>query len=316
GHTLTIHTSQGWRGGLCQNLLANVQDLTITGTATITGSNTQRMCAGGLACFISKDNLTISNVTSNIYVDVTSGYHNGDYAPYIGGLVGTLNESATKATFSNCHFTGTLSSNESIEAMGGILGSGALGAQITFSNCSSSGTLQCRQYGTKGVGGIAGASGAKLDPGEILTFNNCSFSGIIDYFSGGDWVTRIGGILGNLERGAVLTDCSFTGLIKADMNNKAYFAGDSNNRGIGGLIGRDTAPVDENPNMNAKAILTDCVSNGRITVVRSADTDANNLSHIGHITGLQMNTTESHSETRCIGTNIITVNGSTISPDH
>ena len=75
------------------------------------------------------------------------------------------------------------------------------------------------------------------------------------------------------------------------------------------MIGRDTAPNSGYPKMNAKAILTDCVSNGRISITNSGDSESDNKSHVGQIIGLQKNKTETHVETNCTATTVISVNG-------
>ncbi|MCR4564454.1 MAG: hypothetical protein K5651_00005, partial [Bacteroidales bacterium] len=238
-HTLTFATDYMHRGGLFQNIGANVHDLKLAGSVTCTASyDSYNIVAGGLAGYISADGISITNVISDVDIRVTSTevkiIHAGGLVAMLDGVIST----PSTVTFTNCHFTGSVSSSESIEAIGGILGHcSSFGEQVTFTNCTTSGTLSCTLKGTKGVGGIVGCGGTKLNPGQIVTLDHCSFSGIINYFSGGNYVTRIGGMIGNLERGAILTNCSFTGIINADMNKKAYFASDAAVGGIGGEIG-------------------------------------------------------------------------------
>ncbi|MBQ7517858.1 MAG: hypothetical protein IJR34_06165 [Bacteroidales bacterium] len=306
GHTLTISTQQAERGGLFQNVGKNVHDLNISGTIECTGSESQYYIkAGSLASFISADRVTIKNVHSNATIKVNNNTEGN--VIYVGGLVSTVNSTISQpqtVTFEDCSFTGTITTTKSVEAVGGILGAGGAGAQITFRNCSGNATMSCTGRGVKGVGGIAGGSGTNTNPGEILYFTDCSFTGTINYVSDGNYDTRIGGILGNLERGAQMNGCSFTGTINANMKRKAYFAGTS--RGIGGLVGKDTAPDSGYPNMNAQCILTDCVSAGTIALTNVGDTEEDILSHVRQLVGFQYNYTETHIETNCTANSTIT----------
>ncbi|MCR4565875.1 MAG: hypothetical protein K5651_07285 [Bacteroidales bacterium] len=306
GHTLTISTQQAERGGLFQNVGKNVHDLNILGTIECTGSESQYYIkAGSLASFISADGVTIKNVHSNATIKVNNNTEGN--VIYVGGLVSTVNSTISQpqtVTFEDCSFTGTITTTKSVEAVGGILGAGGAGAQITFRNCSSNATMSCTSRGVKGVGGIAGGSGTNTNPGEILYFTDCSFTGTINYVSDGNYDTRIGGILGNLERGTQMTGCSFTGTINANMKGKTYFAGSS--RGIGGLVGKDTAPDSGYPNMNAQCILTDCVSAGTIALTNVGDTEEDILSHVRQLVGFQYNHTETHVETNCTANSTIT----------
>ncbi|MCQ2152381.1 MAG: hypothetical protein MJY70_04940 [Bacteroidales bacterium] len=308
-HTLTIATKQAERGGLFQNLGANVRDLKIAGTMECTGGAGKYIRMGSLAGYLSADGVTISNVTST--VDIKANNNTNGETMYIGGIIGLYDAAISKPVtvrFENCQFNGTITTTKSVESLGGILGQAQQGSETYITNCSSSAVITCTARGIKGVGGIVGSGGVTTNPGEIVYLTGCSYTGTINYASDGNYDTRIGGILGNLERGAELTGCSFTGTINADMKGKAYLAG-STTRGIGGMIGRDTAPNSGYPKMNAKAILTDCVSNGRISITNSGDSESDNKSHVGQIIGLQKNKTASHVETNCTATTVISVNG-------
>lgn len=305
GHTLTVNTKQAERGGLFQNLGANVRNLHIAGRMEATAGSGKYVRMGSLASYVSRDGVIIENVSSS--AELLTSNQVGETA-IIGGLVGVTNNvinTPKTLVFKDCSFTGSITTVTSIEAVGGIMGQAANGIIMTMDNCTCSATINCSARGVKGIGGIIGGGGTSTNPGEIVKLNGCSFDGIIEYASDGNYDTRIGGLLGNLERGAELTGCSFTGTIHADMKSKAYFAG-SSTRGIGGIIGRDTAPNAGYPNMNAKALITDCVSNGTIKVVNSGDTEADNLSHVGQIVGLQKNTSSSHVESGCTASSIIT----------
>lgn len=311
-HTLTIATKQANRGGLFQNLYVNVHDLKIAGTMETTADKaTSVSCMGSLSSYIGKNGLLIENVSSTVKMTYKS-YVNGAKAGYVAGIIGCADDvqedKIETFTMKNCHFNGSITVLNSALVVGGIFGQGGYGMHGYFENCTCSADITATTSGwISHTGGIVGSTGKETNPGEIMTITDCSYSGTITFKQNGQYFSRFGGILGNLERGAELTRCSFTGAMNVDQNKKASYTG--TDRAIGGLVGRDVAPVETNPNMNAKAIITDCVAGGTITVTNSADTDANVLRCVNRIVGLQQNTSASHVETNCTATTVITVNG-------
>ena len=309
GHTLTINTKQANRGGLCQNLAANVRDLNIAGRMETTASDaTSISVMGGLACYVSKDGLVVENVHSSVDM-VYKSYVNGAEAGYVAGLIGSADATYSKPTtltIRNCSFSGSITTSNHALAIGGILGHAqAYGMQATIEKCDVSANFTAVTTGWACyVGGIVGCGGTALEPGEIMNISNCTYSGTFTFKQNNQYYCRFGGIIGDLQRGAVISDCSFTGKILVDQNNKVSYSG--NDRGVGGIIGRETAPNASFPNMNAKAILTRCNSKGTITITNSADTPENNSSHVRQISGCQLNTTSSHVETDCTSNSIIT----------
>lgn len=305
GHSLTINTKQAERGGLFQNICKSVSNLVIKGTVECTGGSGKYIRMGSIGSYISADGVTISNVTSNVTLKANNDT-NGETI-YVGGLVGCYNADVSKpqtVRFENCHFHGSITTTKSVEAVGGILGAASQSAKTYMKNCTCDAAIKCTARGVKGIGGILGGSGTSTAPGEINYLENCSYTGTITYVSDGNYDTRIGGILGNLERGAELTNCSFTGTINADIKNKTYF--DTDTRGIGGMVGRDTAPNASYPNMNARCIMTDCVSNGTIAVTNCTASDADKASHIGQLVGRRKNTSSTYQENNCTKTSTIT----------
>lgn len=303
GHTLTFNTTHGTRGGLVQNLGADVHDLKLAGTISAKDANAH---VGSLACLLSKAGLTVSNVISTVEFTISN---TGCRA---GGLIGagdTTFGQPTSFTMKNCQFNGKMIITANAYAVGGLLGDASdNNVRFTFENCSSKATITVGACKVANLGGLVGRGGAS---DNILTFNECEFGGVLSYTLGGSEydLTRIGGLLGNLERGGVFTKCSFTGKITADWNGGRILGAGGGSCGIGGFVGRNTGHSD-NAALNIKAIFTDCVSKGTIAVTSSTDSEAANKARLGHIIGSSNNTNvTTHVETGCTYGSTITVNG-------
>ncbi len=303
GHTLTFNTTHGARGGLVQNLGADVHDLKLAGTISAKDANAY---VGSLACLLSKAGLTVSNVISTVEFTISN---TGCRA---GGLIGagdTTFGKPTSFTMKNCQFNGKMIITANAYAVGGLLGDASdNNVRFTFENCSSKATITVGACKVANLGGLVGRGGAS---DNILTFNECEFGGVLSYTLGGSEydLTRIGGLLGNLERGGVFTKCSFTGAINVDFNRVKVLGGGGGSCGIGGFVGRNTAHND-NAALNIKAIFTDCVSKGTLAVTSSTDTEGTNKTRLGHIIGSSNNTNATtHVETGCTYGSTITVNG-------
>lgn len=300
-HTLTYKATHASRGGLIQNLGANVHDLVIDGTINATGKDAY---VGGLACLLSKSGLTVSNVTSTVEITLTNT------GCRMGGFIGAGDPSFSKPVNFNmkdCHFNGKLKTTANAYAVGGLIGDVSdNNVRWTFDNCDVHGTIEVAGSKVNSLGGLVGRGGAA---DNILTFNGCEFAGNLSYSLAGTELdlTRIGGFLGNLERGGIFSKCSFTGTMTADWNNVKVLNDPSH--GFGGFVGRNTGHND-NAALNIKALFTDCVSKGTITVKNSADIESNNILRIGHLIGSSNNNNETtHVETGCTYESVITVNG-------
>lgn len=284
GHTLTVNTSHTTRGALIQDVMADVHDLNIAGTMKCTGAAAMM---GGLCCYISNDNVTISNVNSSVAMT-----YSGSGNSYIGGLVAgqrKYGSSAVKYTMTGCSFSGSITSSTAGKAIGGIVAVGQIGMKGYLTNCSCTGTITVSGGLMEAVGGIYGASGSSTNPGEIVYLDKCSFGGTINYKnSTASGNCRIGGMIGDLARGAELNACVSSGDINVNMNSIKF--ANSTGRGIGGIIGRNTIPSASYPNMNAYSKLTGNSFTGRITVTDSVDSEAENAACIDQIVGRKINT--------------------------
>lgn len=300
-HTLTYKTTHASRGGLIQNLGADVHDLNVAGTITANGGNAY---VGSLACLLSKSGLTVTNVTSTVEITLTNT------GCRMGGFIGAGDPSFSKPVNFNmkdCQFNGKLKTTANAYAVGGLIGDVSdNNVRWTFDNCDVHGTIEVTGCKVNSLGGLVGRGGAA---DNILTFNGCEFAGNLSYSLAGTELdlTRIGGFLGNLERGGIFSKCSFTGTMTADWNNVKVLNDASH--GFGGFVGRNTGHND-NAALNIKALFTDCVSKGTITVKNSADIESNNILRIGHLIGSSNNNNETtHVETGCTYESVITVNG-------
>lgn len=348
GHTLTFNTTHGSRGGLVQNLGADVHDLNLAGTISAKDANAY---VGSLAYLLSKTGLTVSNVTSTVEITISNTgcraggligagdtsflpdgvtlmddfnmknchfngkiiVNNNAYA--VGGILGSAEGKLKSSEFTGCQFNGNITVSGNAQNVGGLLGNaGNKGLHATFNNCKcgSEATITCKEGASKFIGGLVGTSGNCTNPGEIMTMNDCSFEGTIDYSHksdvGVDGEIRIGGFIGSLDRGAEFSKCSFTGKINVDWANKGSL--DGGERGVGGFVGRDTAPNASFPNMNAKSTFAGCVSQGNIIITNSIDSKKEEIvQRLGHLIGRLKNTTDSHKVTDCTLASTITVNG-------
>ena len=310
-HTVTIATNHPTRGGLVQDLGADVHDLVIAGT--ISAGNGEGPSFGSLACFLSAEGITIRNVSSSVAIKAWS-VKGGDDNKF-GGLIGGVRDAISKPTIftiTDSQFNGSITIEGNAMAVGGLLGNaGNKGLHATFNNCKcgSEATITCKEGASKYIGGIVGLGGTCTNPGEIMTMNDCSFEGTINYLHKNsisvDGQIRIGGFIGNLERGAEFSKCSFTGKINIDWDKRGSL--DGAGRGVGGFVGRNTAPNASYPNMNAKSTFAGCVSQGTIAITNSVD--GNPAQRIGQIIGESNNSTDSHKVTDCTLASTITVNG-------
>ena len=302
-HTLTFNTTHGSRGGLVQNLGADVHDLKLAGTISAKDANAH---IGSLACLLSKTGLTVSNVTSTVEITISN---TGCRA---GGLIGAGDVTFSKPvnfTMKDCQFNGKMNITANAYAVGGLIGDASdNNLRWTFDNCGSKATITVGSCKVASLGGLVGRGGAA---DNILTFNECEFGGSLSYTIGDDGydLTRIGGLLGNLERGGVFTKCSFTGSITADWNGGRILGAGGGSCGVGGFVGRNTGHND-NAAFNIKAIFTDCVSKGTISIKNSTDSEGANKAYLGHFIGSSNNSNATtHVETDCKYESVITVNG-------
>jgi hypothetical protein len=187
-----------------------VQNLTVTGSVTVTGSCD---AVGGVAGYNSG---TINKVTNNATVTASSG------STYnIGGIAGFNNayypRGATnlKGIIVNSVNTAAVTG---MNKVGGITGENA----GTISSSSNSGKIDGTNASSKnGVGGIAGRAGNNNTAEESSFITNCLNSGEVGR-SGQKWV---GGITGFANAKSVIVNCLSVGTIVQGAGNDNPIAG-------------------------------------------------------------------------------------------
>jgi len=169
---------------------------------------------------------------------------------YSAGLsyIAPLVASPMKSTYDNVvsSVTVTYDVPESVLArtvVGGICAYPRANYASTYVNCVFDGTIHCKSD-VFSAGGIVGCTDVGK-PGSVTTVDHCTFSGeiICDHAYSDSGITpRIGGMLGDLARQGVITDCTSEGTIMINANGKRFSY--NSGCGIGGLVGRITAPAD------------------------------------------------------------------------
>ena len=208
GYTMTVNYSSSLpKCSIFQNLSANVSNLDIAGEFRLSNqSGTSHH--GSIAAIITAQGVIIENV--NVSADIV--YENSSVqTTYVGGFAGTLDGSGNATvTFRNCTMSGDIIVGEAVKAIGGFLAEAGTGRNCSaeFIDCEFSGNLQYTQTKTYGTNGA-----------------------------------RIGGIIGDASRRVILSGCSNKGSITANLNGMPL-ASNTTGSGIGGIIGRDTAPVE------------------------------------------------------------------------
>lgn len=169
---------------------------------------------------------------------------------------GTLFENITNSVDVSFSATASAAHNSYVSAFAGR----AVG-RVTMKNCKYTGTLTLNSP-SRFVAGFIG-QGDSSKPGEYASFTDCEFAGQLIYSQGEDASQhiRLGGILGDAARKAECVRCKFTGSMIFNLSGKKFITGDG--RGVGGIIGRITAPASGYV-MDFK--LTDCSNTGSIVV--------------------------------------------------
>ena len=203
GHTISyVGTSS-----LFGTLSADVHDLSLAGTIDFAGNGP----VGALASTI-ETGVTVANVNSSI--NITAGALGQTHALRMGGLAGLISGDSGAVTFDNCTVSGTLTSLNYAQAVGGILahGGGGSAPESVFNGCSFNGSISYAQ-------------------------GSCPF----DFSDGKNTdrsAGRVGGIIGDASRVSVLRDCSTGVACTMDFRLHGMTLGAG---GVGGLVGRTTA---------------------------------------------------------------------------
>ena len=210
GHTITYTMNVDVAGqdvcvGLFALLAGTVRNLHVAGSIRIAYSQTKavRVAFGGVAGEMAKG--SIDNCVSSVVVveNITKFFVTGEG----GGIVGKISGGST---VSHCCNRGDLCGRLEI---GGIVGSVSSDSAVEIYACLNQGKISDYPdekgtgvaYGTDYMGGILGSSGY----GTPLTLHECAnLATIVD----GDF---LGGIIGQGQKGAVVTNCLNVGAVTA-----------------------------------------------------------------------------------------------------
>ncbi|MBR5704178.1 MAG: hypothetical protein IKX45_08015 [Bacteroidales bacterium] len=197
GHTITYNGTSALIG----TLSAKVHDLNLEGTVSF-GANSD---VGALAA-LAETGISITNVNSD--VDITAGALGNTTSLRIGGLVGRVLGDSGKLKFDGCSVTGTLTSLNYAQSVGGIIahGGGGSAPEVVIDNCEFNGAISYTQGACpydfdsdaeRSAGRVGGLIG---DASRVVTIKNSSTGNacIIDAYLYGMTIGRggIGGLIG------------------------------------------------------------------------------------------------------------------------
>ncbi len=177
-------------------------------TGKITCQNKSQSYIGGiLANGFSDENaptLTISGCENSAEILVD---HTGANWDYTGGVIGKMgNSSQVFKMFyvQNCTFSGKLTIAQAPKTRGGaVFGSCGISTDYEISSCVNSGTVDITS--TEAVDRLVGGVGPGYSEAKAVgTISNCTFSGTIKAVDGGN--LYLGGIYGNNGSGSVVID--------------------------------------------------------------------------------------------------------------
>ena len=133
--------------------------------------------------------------------------------------------------------------------------------EISFNNCKVGGTINLTGP-VHFFGGLAAQTPGDK-PGSPITFTDCELSGTVIYSQTetNNQPTRWGGMAGDFARNGTLVRCTFSGKMIFNLGGNAFIT--KNSMGVGGILGRITAPAN---GYNMKADLSDCKATGSIIV--------------------------------------------------
>ncbi len=227
----------------------------------------------GLFHYITAD---VSNL--KLAGSLTNSYETG--VSNIGSLVATPKTCTIENVESSVNITYNVGASIAVKTnVGGLSGNPASNYSATFKNCKYSGTITLNNDAF-GVGGIV--SGTDMGkPGGTTTCDGCVFSGeiVLNHKIADSGITpRLGGIIGDLGRIGVITNCVSEGNITVNAGGKRILS--SSAGGFGGVVGRNTAPASE---YTMSATIKNCSFTGSITVKGTAGNE--DMTRYGQIIG-------------------------------
>ena len=290
GHTISglYYSSALYGGGLFVYTGSNatIKNLNLTNSYICSTHGAEWSTTGSIAAFVNGTDFI--NVYSDAIIDTNSGYTGGiggrlqgnggnftncefagtitgtgDYANYIGGIVGGHNPNAAGATaYTGCVFSGEITGNIYV---GGLTGrsSGASGSTTDVDGCKSTGTVNA--YNSSNASDAGGLFG--LAEVSTLTISNTEVTGTVNATLGIG-----GGYIGMVTTAKVDIDNStFTGEVKGG-TKLAGFVGRTNTAGYTTTIENCTFNGTVTATATAESTVAGFVANvnnGNVTVKNS-----------------------------------------------
>lgn len=227
GHTVTInYKGDAEYVGFVKKLTGTVRNLVVAGTLETT-SDASSVWFGGIAS--TADGAVFENCTDKTVKIVDSPDAEGTV--FMGGMAGKIWNSCT---FTGCAETGTVSYDSGAALQyGGIFGANNVDeGQVSLSSCSSSASVDFAGSNSSAwnyVGGLAGKPAGKTVSGDaVLTFENCSHSGICTVSGGAK--LRAGQITAYANSAFMVKGCRADGTIENTEASKRDFV-------VAGMVG-------------------------------------------------------------------------------
>ena len=257
--------------------MAIIDNITLSGTFNFTSTKT--CYVGGIAGYISGNGTVVKNSNSSLKMEIIHG--NGAQIvttsgvlsyTYVGGIVGLFQ---LRAGIENCHNTGDViadnvkSSVSGQNFVGGIAGGGpyafASDAHGYIHNSSFTvGTVSAKAQGFwSWAGGIAGCitGGHTGDKNVTTRIERCFASGTITVADTKSGFPYVGGIVGYVYYGAMVSQCYFTGNVTANSGSQEY---------VGGIAGYSSYATGGDHASGKACVIEDCWSSGKVSGYRNA----------------------------------------------
>ena len=200
---LNVNTDKGYVG-LFGNVSGVVQNLTVNGTVTSTGSNLD--CAAGIVAKLSAGGI-VTNCVNNANVTASAMFKVGGVVGMVGEPEQLVSETNEMATVSQCINNGEVNG---LKKNGGVAGYNA----GTIEGCANFGKVIGNNGASKGgTGGICGYNGCNNVANDGGIINNCYNFGYINSAGAGEASKWTGGLVGFQNAKSTLANSYNAGLV-------------------------------------------------------------------------------------------------------
>ncbi len=258
-------------------------------TITINATSSQLECALVQG---TKGAITVQNLNFGGTITSNKTTATGDYAFFAAR--GPSDSNPLTLVNVNVLSSGTIQINKTTTVtgwnIGGLIGRCANNVNVSLTNCNMAGKIVTKQNVTT-LGGFVGNSPGGT-PGATITFDNCTYSGTINYVQTANYSTSakgsmIGGFVGKVERVARFKDCINSGVMTCDAGN-VKFAYANGRGGFGGFVGVDNGAADGN-NMELHFNNVSTTSTFKMEIKNVSDEEPNVSETFGRLVGHKFN---------------------------